>query len=521
MASQPDSTILWCLEQLATENLKAETLVDLIKYVTETRGLEVLEEPLKVRLMLAGFSLTTEITGETLEDLQKISTLLNQTQDEILFEKKEELMPPPELMTQVKTVLVAQGWRNSVKVNSRELLTLIRSTFGQQPEAHERKRFDELQKAVTLPGFRAHIDRQLDGDNALNGIVRYALEAQAAMGPTLLQVVNDDINSGNYIPGQPLAEPEPAGPSPSRVPIPSPSRLAAAIPQRNVSLPTSQILNPMLQQAMAQLQRAGGEDPLQQAAAQAQILLAAAAFTGANDNSNNNAGRILVSPARPTFPQNNARPVPEALRRASLEEAPASAPPRRRNKRWTEEEVDRLIEACRKHGPGAWAQIEADNRDIWGPVPGTNGREYYRTQVDLKDKWRNLAGHKGDKAHRNHPEALAVEEMWIQKWVDAEFGTTTAVGKNKANIRRTAGRQKTVHVEEQEEEEEDVVIEDAAAQTTEVQDQRESGGEVEANDGDEETARPAKKAKKKGGSGRKKSKKSEANNQRMETRSKK
>jgi hypothetical protein len=294
MASQPDSTILWCLEQLASENLEAEILVGLIKHFTETRGPEVLEQPLKVRLVLAGFTGATEITNETLEDLQKIAALLNQTQDVILLEKKEELLPPPGLMTQVKTELVAQGWRNSIKVTARELITLMRKTFGQQPEAHEKKRYDELQKAVTMPTFRAHIDRQLDYDNALNGLIRYALDAQAAMGPTVLQVINDDINSGNYFPGQALPEPAPAVPAP--LPEPSPTCPPAASPRRNAPLTTAQVVNnPLLEQVLDQLRSAGGEDPKQQAFAQAQMLLAAQALKDIIPDGNNNAGKKSVS----------------------------------------------------------------------------------------------------------------------------------------------------------------------------------------------------------------------------------
>jgi len=537
------------MEHLATENLNADTLIALIKHVTDTRGMEVLEEALKVRLMLAGFTGAEEITDSTLEDLEKISMMLNQTQDAILFEKKGELLPPAELVTQIKTELVAQGWRNSVRFNARELLSLMRKYFGQQPQAHERKRFDELNKAATLPGIRKHIDRQLDNDNALNGLIRYALEAQAAMGPTVLQVINDDINSGNYVPGQALSETALAVQSPPGLPMPSPTRPTATSPQRNASLPTTQALNPLLQQAMGQLQRSGGEDPLQQATAQAQIILAAAALAGANGNdNNNNAGRSpLSTPARPTFPHKNARPVPEALRRDSFVAAPTPGPTRRRNKKWQEEEVQRLIESCRKHGPGAWAKIEADNSDIWGPAPG---REFYRTQVDLKDKWRNLAGHKGEKANRNNAQAVAVDEMWKEKREredgtgrppseaqavrDAFFandkeegaaGTTTEVEERKQKIKKRARSQKYGGQEEEDEEvegeaeEDDVEIEDVA-QATEVQEQGDGEEEIDAyededddDDDDAETTRPAKKSKKGSGNGRKKVKKSAATKQ--------
>jgi hypothetical protein len=406
MNSQPDLTILWCLEQLATECLNDDVLLGLITHVSETRGSEVMEETLKVRLLLAGFSARTEISVDTLEDLQKISSLLNQTEDEFLVEKRDHLLPPPELMTLVKTELVAQGWRNSVKVTSRELTALLRANFGQQPEAHEKKRFDELQKATTLPGFRAHIDRLLDGNTALSGLVRYAFEAQLEMGPTLLEVINDDINAGRYIPGQQMPEPQSAMPSPASAPpsaAPASAPPASAPPAaRQTTAQPTPVANTALNQILEQMRNAAGNDPAQNFNAETQMMLAAAALASAAFTS--------ITPGRPASvnpPAAVPRAVPEAQRRVVAIEA-AAAPARRQNQRWTPGEVQRLIEACEKHGPGAWSQIEADNRDLWGPAPGGDGTEYYRTQVDLKDKWRNLL-------KSNNPEAIAVKEMWDDK----------------------------------------------------------------------------------------------------------
>jgi hypothetical protein len=200
---------------------------------------------------------------------------------------------------------------------------------------------------------------------------------------------------------------------------------------------------------------------------------------------------------------------------------------RRKNKKWSEEEVQRLIDACRKHGPGAWALIQSENSDIWGLIPGTNSGEHFRSQVDLKDKWRNLAGHKGDTAHRNNPEAMLVDQMWQAKRQrevaspaeglraigPAGVGvlqatgnlntTTTEVKGKKLNTRRKGKTQETGSQEQEEEEEEDAVDEEDAAETTEVQEQGEGEEELEANDIDAETAPPAKKAKRNSGSGRK------------------
>jgi len=61
-------------------------------------------------------------------------------------------------------------------------------------------------------------------------------------------------------------------------------------------------------------------------------------------------------------------------------------------RKWTQEEVDALLAGCRIHKPGHWAQILHHAGSV---LTG-------RTQVDLKDKWRNLR-------KANHPEVLARE----------------------------------------------------------------------------------------------------------------
>jgi hypothetical protein len=108
----------------------------------------------------------------------------------------------------------------------------------------------------------------------------------------------------------------------------------------------------------------------------------------------------------PTAPPRSVPPLPP-VRRVSAANDRGQLPGRRKNQRWTLDEVRRLIEGVRYHGPGSWAAILDDNQDIWGPIGICD-----RTQVDLKDKWRNLAGHSGDKAHRNNPDALAAEAYY-------------------------------------------------------------------------------------------------------------
>ena len=521
MDPQPDSTILWCLEQLATENVDTDILTGLIKHVTDTRGIDAVEDLLKVRLMLAEISRSAEISSNTLEDLQQIAAMINQTQDPHLVANKRALLPTPELMTLVKTELVAQGWRDSVTVNQRQLITLIRTTFGQQPEAREKETYDKLIKAVATPGYRADVDRRLDGNSVLNGILRYANQAQVALGPTLLQIVNDDINSGNYIPGQPMPAPAPAP-----APIVSPPHASIATAPRRASQAAEDAIN-VIRDAMKHLQAQGGDDPVKEANARAQVLLDADTNIAATALTNiamqqPTARAPSQTPARPTLPNPPPRSEPEPLRRVSYG-GTAQNPLRRRNKRWSANEVERLIEGCRAHGPGMWSKIHSENRDIW---------ENERTQVDLKDKWRNITANVGDKAHRNDPRAVEISRFWQEKLANEghtlperrhgallleeaeaqiqDAAAAAAAAREERGPRQNGakrGRQTAVAAapaeEEAEEEEDDVdeeeeEVEEEAPETTEELEQMESQGEAEANnevedEDEEEEAPPASK----------------------------
>jgi len=63
--------------------------------------------------------------------------------------------------------------------------------------------------------------------------------------------------------------------------------------------------------------------------------------------------------------------------RATVRQTPRTEAGR---KKYSEEEVDRLLDGIMKFGLGHWADILVENRDIFKD----------RTSVDLKDKWRNI-----------------------------------------------------------------------------------------------------------------------------------
>ena len=57
---------------------------------------------------------------------------------------------------------------------------------------------------------------------------------------------------------------------------------------------------------------------------------------------------------------------------------------RRRNVPWTEEEERALKRGVVTHGPGSWAKVHREHQEALSR----------RTQIDLKDKWRNMCRNK-------------------------------------------------------------------------------------------------------------------------------
>jgi len=84
-------------------------------------------------------------------------------------------------------------------------------------------------------------------------------------------------------------------------------------------------------------------------------------------------GILTFSPVKTTKKQSKS----SKEFRATIRHTPRSEAGRRK---YTDEEVDRLLDGVMRYGIGHWADILAENRDVFKN----------RTSVDLKDKWRNI-----------------------------------------------------------------------------------------------------------------------------------
>lgn len=144
--------------------------------------------------------------------------------------------------------------------------------------------------------------------------------------------------------------------------------------------------------------------------------------------------------------------------------------------RWLPHEVDLLLALTREHGPGSWAAI----------LSAANGQLGDRTQVDLKDKWRNLT-------RSLNPEAVAIQE---------EHAAAEALGQfqNEEHILQGGGGDEEMQDEAGEEQEQQYQYNqnqeqgEAQEQQTEPQQEEEAAAEEAAEEnGEGEEPSPPKK----------------------------
>lgn len=95
--------------------------------------------------------------------------------------------------------------------------------------------------------------------------------------------------------------------------------------------------------------------------------------------------RLMTGSARKTFLETDADKI--IYERSSFEPGKA----RRPRVNWTEEEIADLRRGVEKHGEGYWAAIHQDPSFKFSPS---------RTQIDLKDKWRNITAYV---RYQHHP----------------------------------------------------------------------------------------------------------------------
>lgn len=88
------------------------------------------------------------------------------------------------------------------------VISAVHQYFKEECSEQEKERRDELIAEVEDVDYRNQIRSSLRESVILNGIIRYAYNSRESLNPCFLEVVNEDINKGTYVPGQGNVETE-------------------------------------------------------------------------------------------------------------------------------------------------------------------------------------------------------------------------------------------------------------------------------------------------------------------------
>jgi hypothetical protein len=381
-----------------------------------------LGDDLRLRLYLHNLSKSTESNYETLEIAEQLKTLMSTTEAPAILGNSE--LPPAgdlaEVLIKIKTELVVNTWRDKlIPPRYEEITAEIERLFGSFPHMSEEPRCRELCTAALNPGYRESIAHYHPKGSAHLALQRYVSRIQNAIGPTLLEMINNDINARRYMPGL-------GGGSAIGLASPKPQVGQGDVRLQGPTLQDGQSGKPKtvrnLNQAMNELHAKGGVDPLAHAqevaagAAETLRLLHAGDFGNqapATSRPEPGSGGGLPPPLQmPNVHRSALPPLPDRrdvttpvhaapgtggmiiprsglnsennrLRSTWTDESGREVS-RRHTVRWSHQEVEDLLRCCDQYGPTSWARMKHENAGIF----------VYRSQVDLKDKWRNLLNSK-------------------------------------------------------------------------------------------------------------------------------
>ncbi|KAK9846435.1 hypothetical protein WJX81_003728 [Elliptochloris bilobata] len=287
-----------------------------------------------------------------------------------------QICPPPELVARVKAsiVLAAAGEnpQKGLEVLNQVYQGLVMDESGaSQLELAQRNNLVEAIQSGNF-GFELPPREALAGE-----LLQFVAAARQALGPPFLKMVEHDVQQGLYQPSG-LGE---VGQKRARTGPEDDALQAAGVIadlQRTKGAAGAEPLNPALQGALQSILTMSNT-PEMLAMLQAHVGAGGAARPMMWGTPGAEGG----IPGMEMTPNGGMMMDPNAAGDANLAGTPkqrGTGGPRRRNGRWSEQETATLIDLVRRNGKGKWKKILEDGREIF----------LNRTQVDLKDKWRNL-----------------------------------------------------------------------------------------------------------------------------------
>lgn len=253
--------------------------------------------------------------------------------------RPEDLRPSLELLLLVKTYLVLSS--------AEDVSQALGRLFPDDPNltAEELARRQQLFNAIDNPPEQQRLLMQYSQEASSRALAAYVEQARTALGPTLLQEMQDIIGKGECLPFN--------GKALHRHANDMEARRAASGGQYMADEPV----------------RVTQGDPL------------SSVWSTASQASHNHSSVLAATQAMAPGMWNPSAALaapPEAHSSGSKRNKLGQH--RRKNGRWTQEETQLLIELTNKYGKGKWKKIVQEGGEMF----------QNRTAVDLKDKWRNL-----------------------------------------------------------------------------------------------------------------------------------
>lgn len=420
-AFSEDLALLWCLEFLLSS-----TKVDshaLMAFMANLSWNSLLHGrcpySFKCRIFLHRLKRQPALTMETVESLETLASLVKSwSRDDTAVGTRtrgdiKSLVPNPVLISRTKVAIVARYWIENPQATVAESQQRVLEVFGSTVVPEDRALFEDCMMAVTDVNHRKKLIHDNQSSDILEMSRAFADSCLGILGTPVIDAVVEDVSSGRYRVGSPSGLGKRVSNLSTIVSdvhistyddsmIPQGHHNADCMnnngPGRLMPAPLDGLGNIMSMQ-MGDATQKDQHDIYSQSEKLVDALETTAEMlmqqqrrnvpgtSSSLDPSGAESMLLMLQKGFPVHSENNAiqMNVKQKLE-PSTQRTNISGVKRRPNRWWGEQEVAALKLGLLKYGPGRWAKILRENNDIL----------YNRTQVDLKDKWRNMRRNKSD-----------------------------------------------------------------------------------------------------------------------------
>lgn len=402
--NREDLALLWCLEKLlSSTKVKSDPLMTFMANLSWNSLLSGhCPYSFKCRIFLHRLKWQDSLTMETVESLETLASLVRSwsrdNSDTTAQSDIAHLIPDPQLIIDAKTAMVVQHWIDNPNASLAENRKRVLDVFGVSVPSVERGRYEECMRATKDSGRREMLTRQIDSQSILHATRAFADSCLDVLGMPVIDAVLEDASSGRYT--------IQTSSFPGKRRVSNLSSLTSCVVDETSMSDHLEHADSVNNNSHGRLLEVFGlaHDNRQPRHAHSKdthidhdtILdaLGSSKDVFANPGTSSSVENVLLMlqkglSAPDASAHRDTRTIENEYREKDTDKPQSNMTgvKRRPNRWWSEEEVQVLKAGLFKYGPGAWAKILREHGDVL----------CNRTQVDLKDKWRNM--------RRNHDDA--------------------------------------------------------------------------------------------------------------------